>query len=82
MLHKFLGEHFHIHWVKNFTPNIVTRNDARKRSFFGVIVLFFLNKLLVFEHLHQDSNGGRVEGEIAFTTFKMYSEEGVLHCLI
>ena len=45
-------------------------------------MLFFLNKLLVFEHLHQDSNGGRVEGEIAFTTFKMYSEEGMLHYLI
>ena len=53
-----------------------------KDHFFLFIVLFFLNNLFLFEHLHQHSNGGRVEDEIAFTTFKMYSEEGVFHLLI
>lgn len=61
-------------------PDIVTSNDvkekqARARSSFWSHCVIFLNKLLLFEYLHEDSNGGRVEGEIAFTTLKSYNEE-------
>ncbi len=61
-------------------PDIVTFNDvkekqARARSFFWSRSVIFLNKLLVFDHLNQDSNGGRVEGEITFATLKRYNEE-------
>jgi len=61
-------------------PDIVTCNEAKEKqakaiSSFWSHCVIFLNKLFVFEHFHQDSNGGRVEGEIPFATLKRYNEE-------
>lgn len=63
-------------------PDIVACNDvkdkqARARSSFWSHCVILLNKFLVFECLHQDSNGSRVEGDIAFATPKRYNEEEV-----
>ncbi|GLJ28613.1 hypothetical protein SUGI_0563850 [Cryptomeria japonica] len=53
----------------------VEEKQAKARTLFWTKCVIFLNKLLDLEKVCQDSNGGRLENEAAFTSLNRYNEE-------